>query len=123
TAGVGAGIDVEVLTKHTEAWIANRVQATLTGNVAVVANSSEKLISIAVGGGFGGTASVNVNVGVSVIDITTRAYVADAATPTDGTRIDADGSVNVAADEHLKLDVIGGNISGGGTAAVGAAAA
>jgi hypothetical protein len=123
TAGVGAGIDVEVITKVTEAWIARRVQATVTGNVVIDAASSEKLTSVAVGGGFGGTAGVNVNVGVSVIDITTNAFIANAATPADAATISANGSVMIAADEKLKLDVIGGNISGGGTAAVGAAAA
>src|SRR6185503_573591 len=39
------------------------------------------------------------------------------------TTANADGSVRVAADEKLKLDVIAGNLSGGGTAAVGAAVA
>jgi len=40
-----------------------------------------------------------------------------------GATVNADGSVRVSADESLKLDVIAGNLSGGGTAAVGAAVA
>ena len=43
--------------------------------------------------------------------------------PSDGASIAADGSVRIAADEKLDLDLVAGNISGGGTAAVGAAAA
>ena len=66
------------ITKDTEAWIARNVSVTVTGNVTVDATSSEKLTSLAVGGGFGGTAAVNVNVGVSVINITTKAFIADA---------------------------------------------
>ena len=62
TAGVGAGVDVEVVNKDTEAWIAGTVNATLSGDVSVDATSSESVTSIAVGGGFAGTAAVNVNV-------------------------------------------------------------
>src|SRR5215467_290025 len=42
-------------------------------------------------------------------------------TPADGGTINAAGSARVAADEQLKLDVVAGNLSGAGTAAVGAA--
>ena len=119
TAGVGAGVDIEVVTKDTEAWLAGTVNASLgaTGDATVIANSSETLTSIAVGGGFAGTAAVNVNVGVPVFSITTIAYIAGGATLTTG------GSVQVAANESLGMNVIGGNISAAGSAAVGAAAA
>ena len=77
--------------------------------------SSEKIVSLSVGGGFAGTAAVNVNAGVSVIGITTTAYIGDGAT------VAATGSVRVGANESLKLDLIAGNISAAGSAAVGAA--
>ncbi|MEX1357532.1 MAG: hypothetical protein WD981_02810, partial [Gaiellaceae bacterium] len=116
SAGVGLGADVEVNTKVTEAWIGERVTATAGGNVTVDATSSETLLSISVGAAGGGAAGVSVNAAVSVIDITTLAYIgADAL-------VDADGSVRVQADEALKLDMIAGNFSGAGSAAVGAAA-
>ena len=117
TAGVGAGVDVEVVSKDTEAWLAGTVNATLSGDATVDATSSESLTSIAVGGGFAGTAAVNVNVGVPVFNVTTDAYIAGGAT------VSADGSVRVSATESLGMNVIGGNISAAGTAAVGAAAA
>ena len=123
TAGVGAGVDVEDVSKDTEAWIGNKAHVTTSGTVTVDATSSEDVTSIAVGGGFGGTAAVNVNVGVSVFTITTKAFIDGGPLATDGAVVNAGGSVGVSANERLSLDVIGGNISASGTAAVGAAAA
>src|SRR5215203_4846896 len=123
TAGVGAGVDVEVVTKTTEAWIGKAVEITVGGNVTVDATSSEDATSISAGGSFGGTAAVSVNAGVSVYDITTRAYIANGTSLSDGAAILADGSVRVAADETLKLDVVAGAIAAGGSAGVGAAVA
>jgi hypothetical protein len=123
TAGVGAGVDVEVVTKTTQAWIGKDTDVDVSGNVTVDAVSSEDLTSISVGGSFAGTAAVTINAGVARVNVTTKAFIADGTSASDGATIDAGGSVRVNADERLDLDVISGNISGGGTAAVGAAAA
>ena len=123
TAGVGVGVDVEVINKDTEASIGKDGSITVSGNVTVGAASQETLSSISVGGGFGGTASVNVQAAVPVISITTKAFVADGTSLSNGAVISAGGSVGVTADEGLTLNVIAGNISGGGSAAVGAAVA
>ena len=122
TAGVGAGVDVEVINKDTEAWIANLAQVNVSGNAAVSATSSESATSIAVGGGFAGDVAVNVNVAVSVYNITTKAFIAGGPLLTDGATVNAGGSAGVSADEQLSLNMIGGNLSASGTAAVGAAA-
>ena len=122
-AGVGVGLDVEVLTKDTQAWIGNGGTITTTGNVTVDAKSAETATSLSVGGTVGGTAAVTVNAGVSVYDVTTQAYIANGTNSGNGAKIFADGSVRISADERLELNVVGGNISGGGTAAVGAAVA
>ena len=123
TAGVGAGVDVEVITKDTEAWIGAGAGISETGNLTVDAKSKETVTSISVGGGFGGTAAVNVNAAVSALNITTKAFLADAASAGTAVVVNVDGSVRVAADENLTLNVIGGNISIGGTAGVGASVA
>src|SRR6185436_11753640 len=80
SAGIGAGVDVEVVDKETLAWIGADTNVTTSGDVTVDAESSEKIVSLSVGGGFAGTAAVNVNAGVSVIGITTTAYIGDDAT-------------------------------------------
>ena len=123
SAGVGVGVDVEVLTKDTEASIGNGGTINTTGNVTTDATSSETVTSISVGGSFSGTAAVTVNAAVSAYNVTTKAFIADGTTPSNGAKVFADGSVRVAADEKLELNVIAGNISGGGSAAVGAAVA
>ena len=53
--------------------------------------------------------------------MTTKAFVADGTSLANGEVIGAGGSVGVTADETMSLNVIAGNISGGGSAAVGAA--
>src|SRR5581483_2465882 len=124
TAGVGVGVVVDVFSKDTEASIgkgASGKAITVSGNVVVSAKSTETFTEISVGGGFGGTAAVNVQAAVPVINVTTKAFVADGTSSLDGEVVSAGGSVGVTADEAMTLNVIAGNISGGGSADVGAA--
>ena len=76
TAGVGVGVDVEVITKDTEATIAPFASVTTTGagNVTVGATSQETVVQVAAGLAVGGSAAVAVNAGVSVYSITTDAH-------------------------------------------------
>ncbi|TMB93338.1 MAG: hypothetical protein E6J38_11040, partial [Chloroflexi bacterium] len=60
SAGVGVGVDVEVVNKTTEAKIGNSVIANARGNVTVDATSTEQATSIAAGISAGGSASVRV---------------------------------------------------------------
>ena len=123
TAGIGAGVDVEVITKDTQAWLAKTANVVGTGNLTVDAVSSEDITSISLGGGFAGTAAVNINAAVAAVNVTTKAFIADGTSAVDAAGVAVDGSVRIAATETLDLNVIGGNISGGGTAAVGASVA
>ncbi|HEX8971092.1 hypothetical protein, partial [Oryzihumus sp.] len=117
TAGVGVGVDVEVLTKDTEAKFLDNSSANLLGNVAVTANSSESVLSISAGASVGGSAGVTVNAGVSVFNISTKAWLGKSV------NVDANGSGNVAAGEATDLSVIAGNLSVSGSASIGAAVA
>ncbi|MGA2499913.1 MAG: hypothetical protein ABSH20_19420, partial [Tepidisphaeraceae bacterium] len=116
-AGVGAGVDVEVITKDTQAWIGGSASVTAGLNVIVNARSSETQTSISAGGAGGGTAAIAINAGVPILDITTEAHVDSGATVT------ATGSADIAADEQTNINVISGNVTVSGTASVGAAAA
>src|SRR5262249_13520295 len=116
SAGVGLGVDVEIPSKDTEAWIGDRAHATAGAAVTADAKSSEDFISVAVGLSAGGSAGVAVNAGISVFTVKTIALIGANAF------VDADGSVRVSADEALSLDVIAGNFAAGGAAGVGAAA-
>ncbi len=129
SAGVGAGADVEVVSKDTQAWIAPQALVMVTGDVGVDALSSEDLISISAGGSFAGTASVAVNAAVSVYTIVTKAFVGETCTTaldactTSRAVVIAGGTARITANEVLAMTIIAGSIAIGGTAGVGVAAA
>jgi hypothetical protein len=127
TAAIGAGADVGVIDKQTQAYIwADAVNA--SGDVKVQANSTEDILSISASLGGAGTVAIAGSAGVYVMDIKTRAFIGD--DPSDGvdltgttTTVAADGSVLVSAFDDSEIDIIAGNIAGAGTAGVGVAAA
>ena len=117
TAGVGAGVDVEVVTKDTEASIAGTATATVTGDVTVDSTRARVTYLDRRRRRFRRHGGGQRQRRRSVLAITTLAFIAAGAT------VNAGGSVRVAANEALSMNIIGGNISAAGTAAVGAAAA
>ncbi|HEY3486294.1 MAG TPA: hypothetical protein VGK49_12970, partial [Ilumatobacteraceae bacterium] len=123
TAGIGAGVDVEVISKDTKAWLAKSADVWTTGDVTVDAHSNETITSISAGGSGGGTVAIALNASVPVINVTTHAYVKDGTSAVDRATVAAGGTVRVEADERLKLNAIGGNISASGSASIGIAAA
>jgi LPXTG-motif cell wall-anchored protein len=132
SAGVGAGADVEVLNKSTQAWIAPGVAVSVAGDATIDATSSETVTSISTGGAIGGDVGVAVNASVPVFTITTQAWIGEqcqaaqvTAANCAGSRsvVLAGGNARVAATEQLTMTVIAGAIAGGGAAGVGAAAA
>lgn len=123
TAGVGGGVDVEVITKTTEAYIGKSSDVDVDGNVSIIANSSEDILSIPVAGAIGGTVGIAGSFGVSVLTLTTNAYVEDGASAADAVSINAGGSVAVSAGDETEIDIFAGNVAGGGTVGVGIAAA
>jgi mucin-19 len=122
-AGLGAGVDIDSITKNTQAFIAT-AGATADGNVLVQAKSSENLTSVTGAVGISGTVAIAGSAGVYVLAITTRAFIGnDPLNPTAGsTSVQASGSILVAASEQTVLNILTGNFSGSGTASVGAAA-
>ncbi|MEJ2723027.1 MAG: LEPR-XLL domain-containing protein [Deltaproteobacteria bacterium] len=127
TAAIGAGADVGVIEKETQAYVwANTVNA--RRNVKVQANSTEDILSISASLGGAGTAGIAGSAGVYVMDNKTRAFIGDDPTDTVDltgatTTVMAGGSVLVFAMDDSELDIIAGNIAGAGTAGVGVSAA
>ncbi len=108
--GLGAGADVVVLLKDVKAWIGEGANVQAQNNVFVESTSHEDGISAA---GSVGAALVNSSVagavGVSVYDVETRANIKSSrATPT---RVTAEGSVLVSAEERTVLALVEGNFS------------
>src|SRR5208337_2285287 len=114
-AGVGAGVDVDSITKNTQAYIATAT-VTADGDVLVQAKSAEDLTSITAAVGASGSVAIVGSAGVYVLGITTQAYIGNDA------NVQASGSILVAASEATVLDLLSGNFSGSGEASVGAAA-
>ena len=122
TAGIGAGVDVGVITKDTQAWVSKQATITANSNVAIGSVSSEQITSISAGAAGGGDVAVALNAGVSVLSPTTRAYIDGGPQASDGSVVTTDGSVTVTADEKTTMNVIAGNLAFSGSVSVGAAA-
>jgi len=126
SAGIGAGIDVGVITKNTQAYIAT-ASVNAGGNVIVQAESSETITSVVASLGVGGSVGIAGSIGVYVLSVTTRAFIGldeeDQNAVGGPTNVTARGNVEVAANEATSMLGFAGNISGGGDASIGAAAA
>ncbi|WP_407052032.1 beta strand repeat-containing protein [Methyloraptor flagellatus] len=124
--GVGAGVDANVLTKATYAWIgrnalaetptladAGDIQA--TGNVLVQARSSESVYSLVAGFAAGGNAGVAGSVGAFVLKGDTLASIVDYS------KVVADGNVAVVATDDQTFNRLVGSGAVGGSAGIGGA--
>ena len=120
---MGAGVDVDSITKNTQAFIAT-ANVTAEGNILVDAFSSESLTSVTASVGISGNVAVAGSAGVYVLNITTRAWIGDdPSNPTAGaTNVQAGGSILVSRLEQTLLDLLSGDFSGAGETTVGAAA-
>ena len=116
SAGIGAGVDVGVISKRTEAYIGPSANISAITNITVEALSSEAITSIAASLGVGGSVGIAGSASVYTVTNTTRAYIGNAATVT------ADGSVLVSAADDTGIVAIAGSVSGGGAAGIGAGA-
>jgi filamentous hemagglutinin family protein len=123
-AGIGAGADVGIITKDTQAGItgitaSGQTPATVKakGNIIVDADSAEDVNSVAAAIGAGGSAGIAGSASVYDMELTTGATIGD------GAKVSADGTVVVSAHDGTEMDMIAGNGAFGGTAGVGASAA
>ena len=129
-AAVGVGADVGVATRTVEAYVGRNAKlkagtgtslAPRSGSVVVEATGNQDILSISAAGAIAVSADlvaagVAVTAGVSVLDLTTKAWVGTSAA------IEADGTVVVSAEDKTAGDVISGNIAIGTAAGIGIAA-
>jgi hypothetical protein len=123
SAGVGAGADVGIYTKHTNAYIGSGVFATVSGNILVTAQSAENLISVAAGIA-GGTVGVGIDAGVHVFNLQTRAFIGDdpnAPANKGAGNVQAAGSVAIAANDASDINEIVGVFAAGAVGVAGGA--
>ncbi|TAK78891.1 MAG: hypothetical protein EPO12_11675, partial [Aquabacterium sp.] len=124
TAGVGAGASVAKLAKNTDASIGSGVTADVAGDLQVLADTAENVISIAAAASGGGSAGIAGAAGVLVMDIVTRAFIGD--DPDDqlasvgAGNVHARGSIQVSANDILDETNIVGSLGVAGAVGVGA---
>ncbi|MEN6412388.1 MAG: hypothetical protein ABFC84_06420, partial [Veillonellales bacterium] len=140
-AGVGASIDVNHVTKTTEAYIAdnakvdakanasgqmtvfdgvsatNRVTKNIQG-VAVRADSTEDIFTVAASGAVGAFAGAAGSAAANVINVNTGAHIGDADINT-LSGAGSNQSVSITAADDLKLFSVGGSVAGGAVGAAG----
>ncbi len=119
-AGVGAGIDTEVMIKTVKAFVADDTvvdgkQADIRAkkDVTVDATSTENIVSVSAGFGGGGTAGVGGAVGIGFVKNDVQAYVGQSA------KVDTDSNVLINAQDDITAVLTAGAGAGGGTAGVG----
>jgi hypothetical protein len=115
SGGIGAGVDVGVITKNTGAYVGSNANINVDGDLTLDAKSDESVVSvtanIAASGGF----AVTFSACVYVMTTDTLAYVGD------GADVAAGGNVAVKADDTAKFKLVAGGLAvGGGSAGVGA---
>ena len=122
-AGIGAGLDVGVITKHTQAII-GVASVMAGGNITVHATGNETIVSVSANAGIGGsTVGIAGSASVEFLDTHTFATVADGTGSGLGLHatLNAGGDVSVHAETHFDLKGIAGSLGVGSSAGVGAA--
>jgi len=114
-AGAGAGTAIN--------RIDSEIEAALTGtrgtgwnvtNLAVDADSSSDILSVAVGGGGGSGVGVGAAVATNLVTTQSKAHVSD------GAKVVAQHNIGISASNHDSILGIGAGIAGAGSVAVGA---
>ncbi len=112
--GFGAGADVAIVTKNTQASIGANADVEAAGDVLVDAYSFEDVVSVAASIGVGKSVGVAFGVGVSKYNLTTQATIGNSAA------IEAYGSVLVNAEDEFEYELgTGSGAFGLSTGAVG----
>ena len=134
-AGVGIGLDVEILNKTTLAYIAGGAMVNAGGAVDVTAESTETMLSIAATAGVADEVGVAASISVAVISPETEAYIGSpaytdsnsvfhpgvAATVTAGAGAGDSGGVAIGATDTFSTSMIAGSVGAAGTAGIGVA--
>jgi len=112
--GIGAGLDLELLTKDTLAYVANDARVKAQNSLLIQSESAEDLSSLATNAGLGNSVGIAGSATVTVLDTTTRAYVGDNSTWTTA------GAASVLANGKFEQTGLGASAGVGGSAGFGA---
>lgn len=114
-AGAGAGTAINRIDSEIEAALTGtRNSGWNVTNLAVDANSSSDILSVAVGGGGGSGAGVGAAVATNLVTTRSKAHISD------GAKVIARHNIGISASNHDAILGIGAGIAGAGSVAVGA---
>ena len=119
-AGVGIGLDVEILNKTTLAYISGGATVSAGGAIGVTAESKEQMLSIAATAGVADEVGVAASISVAVISPVTEAYIGSPASAV-GATVNAGGGVTVGAADTFSTSMIAGSVGAAGSAGIGLA--
>ena len=125
-AGVGVGLDVDIVTKNTLAFIAQSTVVQADKDISIEAVSEEDINSISASFGLAGVAGVAASVSVQVVTTGTKAAVgyigpADSDDLGGEATVHAGGNLTISADDTAHVSQIAGAPAFGVTAGVGVA--
>ena len=113
--GLGASLDLEVITKQTYAYAAAGAKVSAGGAVNITATSSETMLSVTATLGGGDDLGLAMTASIAPISTDTEAWEGNNAS------IKATGSLDIAASSTFFTTMIAGSVGLGGTAGIGAA--
>jgi len=119
-AGIGAGLDLVVLDKETNAYIGRGADVTTSGDVTLSATGTETILSVSANLGVGNSAGIAGSASVQVITTDTRAYVEGAPSGTPAS-VDAGGNISLTATGTFTTTMVAGSVGAASTAGIGAA--
>ncbi|MCI0344497.1 MAG: hypothetical protein L0221_03490, partial [Chloroflexi bacterium] len=119
SGGLGAGVDVGVITKDTYAYVADTAIVKAKDDIAIGAESDEDTLSVAANLGISGSGfAVGITASVYVVNTETLAYVDDAGFG--NASLQAGGDLTLSADDTAEFMLFAGTVAiGGGSAGVG----
>src|SRR5258708_406809 len=122
-AGVGIGLDVGVIIRHTTAWIGTGADVTATtGDIKLKATSDDDITAIAATFGLSTSgAGVAASIAVQVLTTETRAYTEDTVSGPGHTTLTAGGDIAIESKADFKALMIAGAVGVGDSAGVGVA--
>jgi hypothetical protein len=112
-AGIGAAADTTVAVKKVKATVGESAVVNAAKSVGIDASSSEQVISVTAGLGFGGNAGVGGAVSIGVVANEVEASTGKSST------IDSDGNVIINAQDDTSAVLVAGSAAGGGDAGIG----
>ena len=118
SAGVGAGLDLNIISKNTRAAIGAGANVSTLSGITIVSTGTEDLDSISANAGGGNSVGVAGSAAVYVINTTTRAAIDSNSGST--TTVTSGNTLSMTATGNFAINTIAASVGFGGTAGVGA---